>query len=122
MKTLHIVLSVLLAVFLSASLVPPASVSAGSEQAPVTMTDASKSKSKPVLIKIKNKSNDYIVVTLDHRSEAHDYTFTVAPGPNQYWIYDGGYNYHYTACGKSVHGAKTFKKGTILTIACPKGS
>jgi len=121
MKTLHIVLSVLLAVFLTASVAPPASVDASSDEAPVTMTDASKSKSKPVLIKIKNRTNSYVVVILDHRSEAHDYTFTAAPGANQYWIYDGGYNYHYTACGKSVHGTKTFKKGTSLTITCPKG-
>ncbi|MFZ5910959.1 MAG: hypothetical protein ACOYYU_13175 [Chloroflexota bacterium] len=121
MKTLHIILSVLLAVFLSASLAPPASVDASSDDAPLTITDASKSKSKPVLIKIKNKANSYVVVILDHRTEAHDYTFSAAPGTNQYWVYSGGYNYHYTACGKSVHGHKTFNKGTSLTITCPKG-
>ncbi len=121
MKILHIVLSVLLAVFLSASVVPPVSVDASSDEAPVTMTDASESKSKPVLIKIKNNTNRYITVTLDHRSEQHVYNLSVAPGANQYWIYSGGYSYHYTACERSVHGAKTFKKGTILTIKCPKG-
>ncbi len=118
MKTLQIVLSVMLALFLSISLVPAAEVHAGStSDVQITIVDSG-SRSKPVLIKIVNKTNRYISLTLDHRTEAHLYNLNVAPGVNQYWVYSGSYSYHYKACDRSMHGNTTLKKGSKLTLLC----
>ncbi len=119
MKTLHIILSVMLALFLSISLVPATEVHAGSSSdVQIIIADTLESRSKPVLIKIVNKTNRYISLTLDHRTEAHLYNLNVAPGVNQYWVYSGSYNYHYKACDRSVHGHTTLKKGSKLNLVC----
>ncbi|GAB4505230.1 MAG: hypothetical protein Fur0043_22250 [Anaerolineales bacterium] len=122
MKTLHVLLSVMLAIFLSVSLVPAADVHASpQDDVQITIIDTAQSRSKPVLIKIVNKTNRYISLTLDHRTESHLYNLSVAPGVNQYWVYSGPYNYHYTACNKSTHGHTTLKKGSKLNLACVRG-
>lgn len=119
MKTLHVLLSMMLALFLTVSLAPAADVHASSqEDVQITIIDTAQSRSKPVLIKIVNRTNRYIDLTLDHRTESHLYNLSVAPGVNQYWVYSGSYNYHYTACNKSVHGHATLKKGSKLNLVC----
>ncbi len=118
MKTLHVLLSVMMAIFLSVSLLPAADVHAAAQEDVQIIIDTAQSRSKPVLIKIVNKTNRYISLTLDHRTEHHLYNLSVAPGVNQYWVYSGTYNYHYSACNKSVHGHTTLKKGSKLTLVC----
>lgn len=119
MKTLHVLLSVMTAIFLSISLLPVVDVhAAAQEDVQIVIIDTAQSRSKPVLIKIVNKTNRYIDLTLDHRTESHLYNLSVAPGVNQYWVYSGSYNYHYSACNKSVHGHTTLKKGSKLNLVC----
>ena len=121
MKKLNIVLSLLMALFLSVNLVPPVSAHASPNDAQAANAIAAGAKSKEVLVKIINNTNRYINISLDHRKEFHVYNLSVAPGVNQYWLYSGPYNYNYDACEKHVGGHTTFKPGSKLQIGCHPG-
>jgi hypothetical protein len=122
MKKLNIIFSVLMALFLSVSLVPPVSAYVNPDDVQITYTNIAGGKqSKEVLVKIVNNSNRYINLTLDHRKEFHVYNLSVAPGVNRYWLYSGPYNYNYDACEKHVGGHTNFKPGSRLQIGCHPG-